>query len=202
MKTSWRRLSLSSEDIFKTSWSGPIYWSWSYVLKTSSRRLQDVLQKCLQDISKKSSRGFQDVFKTSPRHLQDVLLRRLQNVFKTSSRRLQDILKTSSRRLAKRCLQDLFKTYHWANLFLLTQFQDVFETFSKRFQNVVQRRLSKEGFVLVTLLRNLWSAYKICQSDKSFSNFIFSHYYLLVVAYKGVFRTWSNIAMKLFRENT
>ena len=71
------------------SWSRPIYFSWPYVFKTSSRRLQDV-------------------FRTSSRHLQDVLKtssRRLQNVFKTSSRRLQDVLKTSSR-----SLQDIFKT--------------------------------------------------------------------------------------------
>ena len=38
----------------KTSWSRPIYLSWPYVFKTSSRRLQDV-------------------FRTSSRHLHDVL---------------------------------------------------------------------------------------------------------------------------------
>ena len=60
------RLSLaSSEDVFKTSWSRPIYSSWLYVFKTSSRRLA----------------------KTSSKRLQDVL----KNVFKTSSRRLQDV---------------------------------------------------------------------------------------------------------------
>ena len=103
MKTSWRRL----EDAFrlrlqKTSWSRPIYSSWPYVFKTSSRRLQDVF--------KTSSRRLQDVFKTSSRHLQDVLPRRLQNVFKTSSRRLA---KTSSRHLQdvlQKRLQDIFKT--------------------------------------------------------------------------------------------
>ena len=46
---------------------------------TSSRRLQDVLQKRLQDIFKTSSRRLQNVFKTS---------------WKTSSRHLQDVLKT------------------------------------------------------------------------------------------------------------
>ena len=83
----------SSEDVFKTSWSRPIYSSWPYVFKTSSRR-------------------FQDVFKTS-----------CKNVFKTSSRRLQDVLKTSSRHLQdvlQRYLQDVFKTYHQVKLFLLT----------------------------------------------------------------------------------
>ena len=44
---------------------------------TSSRRLQDVLQKCLQDIFKTSSRRFQDVFKTS-----------CKDIFKTFSRRI------------------------------------------------------------------------------------------------------------------
>ena len=64
----------------KTSWSRPIYSSWLYVFKTSSRRL-----------AKTSSRHLQDVFKTSSRRLQDVL----KNVCKTSSRRLAKI---SSRR--------------------------------------------------------------------------------------------------------
>ena len=45
------RLSLtSSEDVFKTSWSRPIYSSWPYVFKTSSRYLAKI-----------SSRGFQGV---------------------------------------------------------------------------------------------------------------------------------------------
>ena len=81
----------SSEDVFKTSWSRPIYSSWLYVFKTSSRR-------------------FQDVFKTSSRRLAKMSSRRFQDVFKTSSRRLQDIFKTSSRPLAKifsRCFQDV-----------------------------------------------------------------------------------------------
>ena len=48
------RLSLtSSEDVLKTSWSRPIYSSWLYIFKTSSRRL-----------AKRSSRHLQDVFKT------------------------------------------------------------------------------------------------------------------------------------------
>ena len=56
----------SLEDVFKTSWSKPIYSPWSYVFKTSCK----------------------NVFKTSSRHLQDV--------FKTSLRCLQDIFKTSN----------------------------------------------------------------------------------------------------------
>ena len=84
MKTSWRCLSSSSsEDVLiktnmfalalrlqKTSWSRPIYLSWPYVFKTSSRRFQDAFQT------------FEDVFKMSSRPLQDVLQRYLQDVFK------------------------------------------------------------------------------------------------------------------------
>ena len=88
----WRRL----EDVFrfrlqKTSWSRPIYSSWLYVFKTSSRR-------------------FQDVFKT--------FRRRLQNVFKTSSRRLQDLLEDVKllrwrpvEDVFKTCLEDVLKTF-------------------------------------------------------------------------------------------
>ena len=73
------------EDVFKTSWSRPIYLSWPYVFKTFLRRLQDVF--------KTSSRHLQNVFKISSRRLQDV--------FKTFWRCLQDVFKTFSRRTIK-----------------------------------------------------------------------------------------------------
>ena len=79
------RLSLtSSEDVFKTSWSRPIYSSWLYVFKTFSRCFEDVLQKGLQNMFKTSSRRFEDVFKTSSRRLEKLL----QDIFKTSSRHI------------------------------------------------------------------------------------------------------------------
>ena len=54
MKTAWRRLSSSSsEDVFKTPWSRPIYSSCPYVFKTS------------QDVFKTSSRRLQEIFKRS-----------------------------------------------------------------------------------------------------------------------------------------
>ena len=95
------RLSLkSSEDVFKTSWSRPIYSSWPYVFKTSSRRFEDVI--------KTFPKRFQDVFKTSSRRFEDVLQRRLLHVFKTSCK---NVFKTSSRRF-----EDIFKTF-WKDIF-------------------------------------------------------------------------------------
>ena len=74
------RLSLtSSEDVFKTSWSRPIYSSWPYVFKTSSR--------CLQDVFKTSSRRLQGVFKTSSRRLQGIFKTSCKDIFKTFPRR-------------------------------------------------------------------------------------------------------------------
>ena len=65
------RLSLtSSEDVFKTSWWRPIYSSWPYVFKTSSRRFQDVFNTSCQDVFKMSCKN---VFKTSSRRFQDAL---------------------------------------------------------------------------------------------------------------------------------
>ena len=96
----------SSEDVFKTSWSRPIYSSWPYVFKTSSRRFQDVLPRCLQDVFKTSSRR---LAKTSSRHLQDVFKTSSRRLAKTSSRHLQDVLQG--------CLQDVLKTYHQVKLF-------------------------------------------------------------------------------------
>ena len=140
----------------------------------SSRRLQDIF--------KMSSRRLQDIFKISSKRLQDILQKRLQNIFKTFWRRLQDVL--------QRCLQDVLKTYHEVKLFLLTRFQDVFEAYIEPFWDVLRRRLSTEGFAYVTLLRNLWSVYKICKGEKSFS---FALYYtflwLLTEAYLQPGRT-------------
>ena len=69
LKTSWRRLSsspsigldqdeyirlnhTSSEDVFKTSWSRPIFLSSPCVFKTSSRRLLEVLKTSSRRLAK------------------------------------------------------------------------------------------------------------------------------------------------------
>ena len=69
----------SSADVFKMSWTIQ-YSSWLYVFKTSSKPLQGV-SRCLLDILK---RPCWDVFKTSSKRLQEVLQKRLQDIFKTS----------------------------------------------------------------------------------------------------------------------
>ena len=188
--SSWRRLRLqktfsrrlhqdryirithtSSENVLKTSWRRLDQGKYILLGHTSSKRLQDVFKTSCKNVFKTSTRHLEDVLKMSWKHfcktfLQDALLRRFQDVFKTSCK---NVFKTSSRHL-----QNVFKTYHQVKLFLLTRFQDVFGTYSKHFWDVLQRRLSIEGFAYVTLLRNLRSVYKICKSDKSFSNFSFS----------------------------
>ena len=116
LKTSRRRLSSSSsEDVFiKTN----MFALALRLQKTFSRRLQDVLPRCLQD------------------------------VFKTSSRHLQDVFKTSSRRLANtswKHFQDVLKTYHQVKLFLLTSLWEVFNMFVRR---CLQRTLFTEGFMV------------------------------------------------------
>ena len=121
-------------------------------LKTSWRRLDQ--DKYIRVTYYSSS---EDIFKKSSRCLdQDQYIRlghtssrRLQHVFKTSSRHFQDLCKTFWRRLEEvlqKSLQDVFKKYHQVKLFLLTHFQNNFETYSKRFWDVLQRRLSTEGF--------------------------------------------------------
>ena len=116
-KTSSRRL--------KTSWLRPIYLSWLYVFKTSSRRFQDVLPRCLQNafktclsrpiylswsyVFKTSSRRFQDVFKASSRHFQDVFENSCKDVFKTLSS--VSLSYTVLVNMFSRCLQDVFTTF-------------------------------------------------------------------------------------------
>ena len=129
----WRRL----KDVFMTSWARPIYSSWPYVFKTSSKRFQDALQKRLQDIFKTSWRRFQDIFKTSSRRLP-----------KTSSRRLEEVWPRWIYVL-QRCLQEVFKTYHQVKLFLLTSLRDVFntlETYWKSSRRTAKKDLPRSHF--------------------------------------------------------
>ena len=101
LKTSWRRLtSSSSEDAFKASLrrldqdeyirlGGTLSRCFQDVLKTSSKRCQDVLPRCLQDVLetscknvfKTSSKNLKDVLRTYWRHFQNVLARHLEDVF-------------------------------------------------------------------------------------------------------------------------
>ena len=91
LKTSWRRLlSSSSEDVFKTyskcfdqdEYIRLIHTS--YFTNRSSRRLEDVLQRCLQDVFKTYYQvklflvtQLQDFFETYSKPFRAVLLRRL-----------------------------------------------------------------------------------------------------------------------------
>ena len=136
----------------KTSGSRSIYSSWSYVFKTSSRRVQDTLRKRLQDIFKTSSRRFQDGFKTSLKRLAKTSSKRLakmssRRLVKTSSRHLQDIV-------LQRCLQEIFETYYQVKLqndFKVAQFcntvsrrlREIFKTFLRRTtKTVIYRRFA------------------------------------------------------------
>ena len=65
-------LAIRLQDVFKTSWSRPIYSSWLYFFKTSSRHFQDAFKTFSRRLVKSSSRRFEKVFKRSSRHLQDV----------------------------------------------------------------------------------------------------------------------------------
>ena len=86
------RLSLtSSGDVFKTSSRRLGQDQYICLGYTSSRLLQGVFKLSCQD-----------AFKTFSRRLEDLLQKRLQDIFKTSLRRFEDVFKTSSRRLEKR----------------------------------------------------------------------------------------------------
>ena len=133
------------QDVLKTSWSRRVYSPYSFVFRTSSRRLHqhqyislgymssrrlpDVFKTSSRRLAKTSSRRLQDVFKTSSRHLRGVFKifwKRLQDVFKTFSRRRKDIFEASSRsfknvfKTSLRHLQDVLKTYYQVKLFLVT----------------------------------------------------------------------------------
>ena len=104
LKTSWKLVNKNSITwwyVLKASWKRSGFLRLQDAFKTSSRRLQEVLQKCLQDIFKTSWRRLQNVSKASWRCLENVLKaswRCLEEVF---ARRFQDILRTFWRRLSK-----------------------------------------------------------------------------------------------------
>ena len=131
----------------KTSGSRSIYSSWSYVFKTSSRRLQNVF--------KTSSKRLQNVFKASCKNIFKTTSRSLQDVFKTSSKRLQDIFKASCKVLQMSSSSRRFRDVSSRYTVLVNMFsrclQDVFTTFLRRTAKTV---IYTEGFALVTLLRN------------------------------------------------
>ena len=168
---------------------------------TSSRRLNPDQYIYLGHFSsrrlgKTSSTSFQGVFfaKTSSRHLQYRFRRRLQDVFKTSWRRLgdafktlfqkrlRDIFKTSLRRL-----QDIFKTF--GQIVLQSHLQDTFKTSSKCIiklnclpsSSICQGHTSEKFMVSVENLQVWWKCLKF--------NF-FPLLYLLMDAYRDVFRNW------------
>ena len=122
------------------------------VFKTSSRRLD---QDQYIRPGHTSSRRLQDVFKTSSRCLQDVLQKRLQDIETSSrrlakmfSRGIQKIFKASCKNVFKtspRHLQDVFKTYYQASCSVNTFsrfFRDVVKTFLTRTsKRVIYRRI-------------------------------------------------------------
>ena len=95
-------------DVFKASWQD--------VVKTFSRRLQNVLQKRLQCI-----------FKTPSKCLQDVLQRCLQDVFKTYHQiklfllaRLQDVFNKFLKRTAKTVVYSRICLGHTSEKFMVS----------------------------------------------------------------------------------
>ena len=144
-ETSWRRLG-------KTSWR-----CLEDALKTSSKRLEDVIKMYLQD-----------VLKTFWTRLEDVLARRLEDVLKTSRRRLENVLKTSWRRMDKTNILVLTKT-SWRRI-LKTKTKNVFKACSRRLHQgecllgedllcrspysvEIWENTDREGLLILTLFR-------------------------------------------------
>ena len=86
----------SSENVFVKTNISVLAIRLQDVYKTSSRRPQDVLQKCLQDIFKTSCKN---VFKTSLRHWKS-FWRRLQDISKMFCK---DVFKKFSRHMKWNC---------------------------------------------------------------------------------------------------
>ena len=118
-KTSWKRLQDMSWRSLQNLFSVTIFLSF----QTSSRRLEDVLQKHLEDVLKTSSKrlGRRKIvtLKTSWRRLKDMFSRRLKDMF---SRRLKDMFSRLFQDMSSRRLQDVYWEYLYLknlNLYLI-----------------------------------------------------------------------------------
>ena len=135
------------EDLLKTSWKRLeeiLERRLEEVLKTSWRRLGKTSWRGLEEIFKASSKCVQDVMKMSRRHLEDV-----------SERRLEDVMKTSWRRLEVIWLRQIYSS--WRRL--LDKDKEVFKTSSGRHNQdycllSYLSLLSRKSFV--------WSGSKFC----------------------------------------
>ena len=151
------------------------------IFKTSSRSLD---QDQYISFGHTSSRPFQGVFKTSGNNVLKTSLRHLAH---TLSRRI----KSPSRCLGKMSLrncQDAFMTYYQVKPFFLTRLQ-------RFLWDVLERRLSTERLVQVTLLRNLWLGYKISKSElfdysETFETVLNTLYE--VIASVQIYESWTN----------
>ena len=94
---------------------------------TSSKHLEGILARRLEDVLKTFWRRLEDVLKMSWRRLEDVLKTFLQDILKRSSKRLEDVF---WRRMTKVNIFVLFKT-SWRRL-LKTKTKDIFKTSSRR----------------------------------------------------------------------
>ena len=159
MKTPWRHLEdvfrlhvfvfmfrKHLQDVFKTSWSRRIYSPYSYVFR---RRLQEVLQKSLQDIFKKSLRRLQ----TSLRHLPKMLSRRFQDISSSENVLVNKSLRRSQH-VSKTCPKDVYlqkdlpRSHFWEMYGQCTKFTRVMKIsqvlvfhFTTLFSGFLQRRI-------------------------------------------------------------
>ena len=148
LKTSSRCLSFSSsEDVFKTN----IFTLLIRLQKTSSRRFQDVFKTSSRRLAKTSLRHLQNVLQ---RCLQEVfktyhqvklfLLIRFQDVFETYSKRFWDVLQSKGGYLQK----DLPRSHFWEIYGQCTKFARVTKVsqvlvfhFTTPFSGCLQRRI-------------------------------------------------------------
>ena len=181
----WSRLSSSSsQDVSKTSsrcLDQDEYICLGYassrrlqnIFKTFSKRLQNVLLRCLQDVFRTSSRRFQDIFKTSCknflkkswRRLQNVLQRFLQDIFKKFSRRLQDFFMTSLKCIiintSSTPLWDVFNTFlRRTSKTIINKticLDHTYDKFMVRVQNSRVNSLAIPRLLKTFFLKYLWS---------------------------------------------
>ena len=161
----------SSEDVFKTSWLRPIYSSWAFVFKTSSRRLQDVFKT--SSIS---------LLKTSSKHLQDICNTSCKGICKTYSTHIIKVLFISEVKSS---------WYHQVKLLFLTCLREVCNTFLRHTPKTVIYR----GICLchTTSEKFIVSAQNLQERKKILKFQFFSLLHLIVAAYRGVFRIQLNI---------
>ena len=154
------------------------------ILKTSSRRLQNMSWRCFQHIFGVTTLRLEDVLKTSWRHL----ARSLEDVWKTNNCYAEDVFRTPWRHALKMSWGHVLKT-SWRHIFK-TCLEDVLKTCLEDVLKTLWRQIFT--YLLREFPRNIyWEYLYLTNLNVYVTNLFFANLYLTILRriQNALFRT-------------